>query len=88
MLAINYKHAYNTVNELNKTHGVKKMYEWENQIDKNAIENKKHWLRGEIKRISNTTLRVDFVKPDDRQYWVDRLKKLNGELNALEQMAI
>lgn len=29
----------------------------------------------EIKRISTTTLRGNFVKEEDREYWVQKLKK-------------
>lgn len=43
-------------------------------------------LRAEISRISNTTLRGDFKLPEDRQYWVDRSKRLNIELSAIEEM--
>lgn len=43
-------------------------------------------LRTEIRRISNVTLRQDFRKPEDRKYWEDRLRKLNGELLSLESM--
>ena len=62
------------------------MYEWEKPVNANSVESRKHWLRGEIKRITNTTLRGEFKIKSDRQYWVDRLRKLNSELNALEQM--
>lgn len=61
------------------------MYEWEKPVNANAVENRKHWLRSEIKRITNTTLRGEFKIKSDRQYWVDRLRKLNSELDALEQ---
>jgi hypothetical protein len=43
------------------------------------------WLREEVSRISNTTLAGNFVNPDDRAYWVDRLEKLTSELSAFEQ---
>lgn len=43
-------------------------------------------LRTEIRRISNVTLREDFRVPEDRKYWEDRLRKLNGELRSLESM--
>lgn len=62
------------------------MYEWEKEINNTAVENRKEWLRSEIKRISETTLRGNFSKTDDREYWVKRLDKLNGELVALESM--
>lgn len=42
------------------------------------------WLRDEIRRISNVTLAGTFAKDEDRLYWVDRLRKLNVELSALE----
>lgn len=46
-----------------------------------------HWLRTEIRRISNVTLAGKFANPEDRAYWVERLRKLNGELSALETQA-
>ena len=60
-------------------------YEWETPEKKNARLSRMAWLRDEIKRISNTTLRGNFSKPEDREFWVDRLKKLNSELSALEE---
>lgn len=61
------------------------MYEWErNEITKEQIAIECHRLREEIKRISNTTLRGNFVDEDDRQYWVKRVKQLNSKLLALE----
>jgi hypothetical protein len=62
------------------------MYEWENKIDKNRIAIRIVELRAETKRISNVTLRGDFKNQDDRTYWQAKLKKLTGELSALEQM--
>ena len=44
-------------------------------------------LQAEIRRIQNTTMAGVFANPEDRNYWVERLKKLNGELAALEKMA-
>lgn len=61
------------------------MYEWENEMNNTAIENRKAWLRFEIKRISETTLRGNFSKKEDREYWVKRLDKLNSELIAMER---
>jgi hypothetical protein len=46
-----------------------------------------HALRLEISRISTVTLRGDFINAEDRLYWVERLKTLNGQLSALEQMS-
>lgn len=43
------------------------------------------WLRDEVKRISNTTLRGVFSKDEDRDFWVARVRKLNAELSALEE---
>ena len=61
------------------------MYEWErNEITKEKIFIECHILREEIKRITNTTLRGNFSKEEDRQYWVKRLKELNSKLSALE----
>jgi hypothetical protein len=62
------------------------MYEWENEVTKSQIEIKKQQLRQEIKRISNTTLRGNFVKQEDREYWVKKLNSLNSTLKALEEM--
>lgn len=62
------------------------MYEWETKIDKSAIAIRIIALRKETKRIANETLRGNFVNPDDREYWVKKLKKLTGELSALESM--
>lgn len=50
-----------------------------------ALQGRMHWLREETKRISNLTLAGNFTNPEDRAYWADRLKKLSGELSALEQ---
>lgn len=61
------------------------MYEWEGkEITKEQISIECHRLREEIKRITNTTLRGNFSKEEDRQYWVKRLKELNSKLSALE----
>jgi len=62
------------------------MYEWETKIDKSAIAIRIIELRAETKRIANVTLRGNFANPDDRTYWEKKLKKLTGELSALEQM--
>lgn len=43
-----------------------------------------HWLREEVSRISNVTLAGTFANEDDRLYWVNRVRKLNSELSALE----
>lgn len=44
-------------------------------------------LQFEIRRISNVTLAGKFTKPEDREFWVNRVRKLNGELSALEDQA-
>ena len=62
------------------------MYEWEGSVDRVAIENRKDWLRKEIKRINETTLRGNFVKEEDRDYWKQKAKTLNSQLMALEEM--
>ena len=43
------------------------------------------WLRAEVRRISKVTLAGTFAKPEDREFWVNRVRKLNLELSALEQ---
>ena len=63
-------------------------YEWETKIDKKAILNKIEWLKKEIKRISNTTLKGNFSNPEDKEYWIKRLTKLNSELSVLEQLKL
>lgn len=60
------------------------MYEWENEISKTAIERNKDYHRKEIKRISEVTLRGNFSNPDDREYWVAKLKEHNGKLRYFE----
>lgn len=42
-------------------------------------------LRPEVSRIANVTLRGNFVKEEDRQYWVKRLKELNGKIASFEE---
>lgn len=42
-------------------------------------------LRAEVSRIMSKTLHGSFANPEDRAYWEQRLKKLNGELSALEE---
>lgn len=61
-------------------------YEWERKIDKTAVFNNIEFHKKEIKRITETTLRGNFTNSDDREYWVKRLKQLNGELIHLEQL--
>lgn len=61
------------------------MYEWEAKIDPSAVNNRILWLRGEINRILNVTLRGSFKNPEDKKYWEVRAGKLNAELSALEQ---
>ena len=63
------------------------MYEWETEINKTSINTRIHNLRQEIKRISTVTLRGNFKKEEDRKYWESKLRTLNGELSALEEMA-
>jgi len=60
-------------------------YEWEKPANTNAVLSNIQRLRAETKRISNVTLRGSFAKDEDRQYWEDRLKQLNSELDALER---
>lgn len=62
------------------------MYEWEGNIDRVAFENRKDWLRKEIKRINETTLRGNFVNEGDRDYWKQKAKQLNSKLIAMEEM--
>ena len=62
------------------------MYEWKGQIDRVAIENNKDRIRAEIKRIIEVTLRGNFVKEEDRDYWKNKLKTLNAQLIAMENM--
>ena len=60
------------------------MYEWENKVDLGAIQKNMIRLRAEIKRISNETLRGNFVKEEDRVFWEEKLKKANSQLLSLE----
>jgi len=61
------------------------MYEWENNnVSTGQIEARISWLRGEIRRITEITLRGVFVKHEDREFWTVRARKLNSELCALE----
>ena len=64
-------------------------HEWEatlNKKEEKMILNRNiNRLREEIKRISTTTLRGNFANPEDREYWVKRLSRLNGELIAFER---
>lgn len=55
-----------------------------NTTQQSALQGRMHWLREETKRISNVTLAGNFTNPEDRAYWVGRLKKLTSELSALE----
>lgn len=55
------------------------------ESDQRGVLARMHWLRGEVKRISNVTLAGDFKSKDDRDFWAARLQKLSGELSALEQ---
>ena len=56
-----------------------------NKPDSGAIAARIHWLREEVKRITNVTLAQQFANDEDRAYWVNRVKKLTGELSALEE---
>ncbi len=60
------------------------MYEWENELTKDQIATRIDVVKKEIKRIMDVTLRGNFTNQEDRNYWVDRLKKLNCQLNVLE----
>ena len=68
------------------TNRSKVAYEWETGVAHSSIISNITRLRSEIKRISETTLRGVFVNPDDKDYWVIKLKKMNSELSCLEQM--
>jgi len=63
-------------------------YEWEVKEEPEVVLRK--WqaeaerLRAEVKRISNTTLRGNFANPEDREYWVKRLKELTSRLSEYE----
>ena len=63
----------------------KKMYEWETQADRNAIEINKINMRNEIKRINEVVRSGNFVKQEDREYWIQKAKQLNSKLSALEE---
>ena len=62
-----------------------KMYEWETQVDRNAIEINKINMRNEIKRINEVVRSGNFVKQEDREYWMQKAKQLNSKLSALEE---
>jgi hypothetical protein len=47
-----------------------------------------NFLKEEIKRVSNTTLRGNFTNPEDKTYWEVKLKKMNSELSAIEEIQI
>ena len=64
----------------------KKMYEWETQVDRNAIEINKINMRNEIKRINEVVRSGNFVKQEDREYWMQKAKQLNSKLSALEEI--
>ena len=64
----------------------KKMYEWETQVDRNAIEINKINMRNEIKRINEVVRSGNFVKQEDREYWIQKAKQLNSKLSALEEI--
>ena len=64
----------------------KKMYEWETQVDRNAIEINKINMRNEIKRINEVVRSGNFVKQEDREYWIQKAKQLNSKLSALEEV--
>jgi hypothetical protein len=61
-------------------------YEWENKINTATLQCKAVELQAEIKRISTFTLRQNFTIPSDRQYWVEKLSRLNGQLSGIESM--
>lgn len=64
----------------------KKMYEWETQVDRNAIEINKINMRNEIKRINEVVRSGNFVKQEDREYWIQKARQLNSKLSALEEI--
>ena len=61
------------------------MYEWEREVSISNIKTEAHRLREEIKRVSTVTLRGNFAKEEDREYWVKKLNEMNGKLSALEE---
>lgn len=57
------------------------MYEWETKINEKEIaKGHIYRLQKEIKRISDVILRGNFSNPEDKEYWIKKLTKLNGEL--------
>lgn len=65
---------------------IRRAYEWEYQeVTRETIRSNIYRLKKEIKRISTTTLRGNFIDPADRDYWVKKLKILNGQLNSFEE---
>ena len=76
---------YNSIHRQINRKGTK-MYEWEKEVSKTAINSNIAKLKEEIKRVSNVTLRGNFKNPEDRQYWVEKLKRMNSKLSSLEQM--
>ena len=49
------------------------------------LEIEAHRLRQETSRIANVTLRGNFSREEDRQYWVERLRKLTSQLSSIER---
>lgn len=48
-------------------------------------QDRAYWLRGEIKRMA-ANLRGRFMHQSDRDYCVERLRKMNSELAAIEEI--
>jgi len=61
------------------------MYEWENKITAEQIKARIIDLQTELKRILNTTLKGNFAKQEDKEYWVKKSQKISSELFALEE---
>lgn len=57
-------------------------------VNRDDLDKRAHWLRNEIKRISYTTLRGNFMNIEDREFWIARMRKLNSELSAVEDLLI
>lgn len=55
-------------------------------MNTNVYTDRAYVLQQEIKRITTVTLRGNFERPEDREFWVSRAKKLNGELAAIEEI--
>lgn len=61
------------------------MYEWENEVSEDKLKLEIYRLQEEIKRITKTTLNGNFSNPEDREYWVKKVRQMNSKLSALEE---